>query len=315
MIMGDKPAYSLGPHSVSPLRRLAGGCAPSDPQAKPPLRQRSRLGGSEGPPGRRSRRMFSRRRPDHRRSACPSASRLSPRSDRRATWSGVATASAPVPPASGTDSVRSSRRGRVPSPPRTEGGRSGSHPNVPVGREVLPMPLAFPASMPLRNVHSTYRVDSHFGPPTIHTCHTAYPPARQRLASRRPVRPLENGPLGRWLERPPSPRARYGVGPSVCSHPRRRLQGSLQQHQSVPEGCRAPLRGSGGPVGRPAGRHRRSRPKLHDGCHGGAAESDQRSDDGSPGVRTLVDKRSASARQLRPIVRSEQIVGASNGIR
>ena len=26
-----KPAYSLGPHSVSPLRRLAGGCAPSDP--------------------------------------------------------------------------------------------------------------------------------------------------------------------------------------------------------------------------------------------------------------------------------------------
>ena len=27
-----KPAYSLGPHSVSPLRRLAGGCAPSDPR-------------------------------------------------------------------------------------------------------------------------------------------------------------------------------------------------------------------------------------------------------------------------------------------
>ena len=27
----DKPAYSLGPHSVRPLRRLAGGCAPSDP--------------------------------------------------------------------------------------------------------------------------------------------------------------------------------------------------------------------------------------------------------------------------------------------
>ena len=26
-----QPAYSLGPHSVSPLRRLAGGCAPSDP--------------------------------------------------------------------------------------------------------------------------------------------------------------------------------------------------------------------------------------------------------------------------------------------
>ena len=27
----DKPAYSLGPHSVRPLRRLAGGRAPSDP--------------------------------------------------------------------------------------------------------------------------------------------------------------------------------------------------------------------------------------------------------------------------------------------
>ena len=27
-----EPAYSLGPHSVRPLRRLAGGCAPSDPR-------------------------------------------------------------------------------------------------------------------------------------------------------------------------------------------------------------------------------------------------------------------------------------------
>jgi len=27
-----QPAYPLGPHSVSPLRRLAGGRAPSDPQ-------------------------------------------------------------------------------------------------------------------------------------------------------------------------------------------------------------------------------------------------------------------------------------------
>ena len=27
-----QPAYPLGPHSVSPLRRLAGGCAPSDPR-------------------------------------------------------------------------------------------------------------------------------------------------------------------------------------------------------------------------------------------------------------------------------------------
>ena len=31
--IAGKPAYSLWPHSVSPLRRLAGGCAPSDPQS------------------------------------------------------------------------------------------------------------------------------------------------------------------------------------------------------------------------------------------------------------------------------------------
>ena len=30
--ISDKPAYPLGPHSVSPLRRLAGGCAPCDPR-------------------------------------------------------------------------------------------------------------------------------------------------------------------------------------------------------------------------------------------------------------------------------------------
>ena len=29
--LGGEPAYPLGPHSVRPLRRLAGGCAPSDP--------------------------------------------------------------------------------------------------------------------------------------------------------------------------------------------------------------------------------------------------------------------------------------------
>ena len=38
MIMGDKPAYSVWPHSVRPLRRLAGGRAPSDPPVSgPPL--------------------------------------------------------------------------------------------------------------------------------------------------------------------------------------------------------------------------------------------------------------------------------------
>ena len=37
MTMGDKPAYSLGPHSVRPLRRLAGGRAPSDPAVFRPV--------------------------------------------------------------------------------------------------------------------------------------------------------------------------------------------------------------------------------------------------------------------------------------
>ncbi len=35
------------------------------------------------------------------------------------------------------------------------------------------------------------------------------------------VAPLPNGPLWPWLERPASPRARCGVGPSVFSHSRR----------------------------------------------------------------------------------------------
>ena len=35
MIMGNKPGYSVWPHSVRPLRRLAGGRAPSDPRHKP----------------------------------------------------------------------------------------------------------------------------------------------------------------------------------------------------------------------------------------------------------------------------------------
>ena len=31
-LKAGEPAYSLGPHSVRPRRRLAGGCAPSDPR-------------------------------------------------------------------------------------------------------------------------------------------------------------------------------------------------------------------------------------------------------------------------------------------
>jgi len=36
----DKPAYSVWPHSVRPLRRLAGGCAPSNPGVSGPPRER-----------------------------------------------------------------------------------------------------------------------------------------------------------------------------------------------------------------------------------------------------------------------------------
>ena len=65
-VMGGQPAYSLGPHSVRPLRRLAGGRAPSDPGRSSPLRQRARLGSSPGTSAwpsihAASRRMFSRR--------------------------------------------------------------------------------------------------------------------------------------------------------------------------------------------------------------------------------------------------------------
>ena len=46
MIMGDKPAYSLGPHSVRPLRRLAGGRAPSDPRVSGQPQERRAAGRS-----------------------------------------------------------------------------------------------------------------------------------------------------------------------------------------------------------------------------------------------------------------------------
>ena len=57
MIMGNKPAYSLGPHSACPRARLAGGCAPFDPQ-----RQRHPLSSAET--DRFGRRSVSRPSPD-----------------------------------------------------------------------------------------------------------------------------------------------------------------------------------------------------------------------------------------------------------
>jgi len=59
---------------------------------------------------------------------------------------GVATASAPVPPASGTDFVRSCRRGRVACPPRTEGGPTQRREHL-----TLPGSRAHPVAPPIRN--------------------------------------------------------------------------------------------------------------------------------------------------------------------
>ena len=87
------------------------------------------------------------------------------------------------------------------------------------GRSAFDKAPALPPA-PHRSVKTTAGVDSHFDPPAIHTAAARHPSRPQRLAARRPARPLPNGPLWPWLERPASPRARCGVGPSVFSHPR-----------------------------------------------------------------------------------------------
>ena len=54
---------------------------------------------------------------------------------------------------------------------------------------------------------------------------------------------------------PPSRHASIGIGQDGDVHPHPPLRcGVAPSQQSVPEGCRAPLRGGGGPVGRPLGR-------------------------------------------------------------
>jgi len=108
--------------------------------------------------------------------------------------------------------------------------------------------------LPIQSVKTTRGVISRIGPLPVHTGLSVQPLARCCLAASRPARPLPDGPHRSWRERPPSPKARYGIVASVLAHPRPSCLGSLPQHQSVPEGCRAPLRGGGGPVGRPAGR-------------------------------------------------------------
>ena len=149
MTMGDKPAYSVWPHSVSPLRRLAGGRAPSDPRHNPAPAAFA-VGVRRSPRSAR-RRMFSRRRPITA-GRCPSASRLSPRSDRRATWSALpplrrrsprlrhglrpfllpGSNLLPTPDGRGRERIPSKRPGRRDGlrPPRRRGGPAGAEPGA-----------------------------------------------------------------------------------------------------------------------------------------------------------------------------------------
>ena len=66
--------------------------------------------------------------------------------------------------------------------------------------------------MPRLGVKTTWRVDSHFSPPAIHTGPTAYPQRRQRLTLLRAGRSAPHGRHRPGRERPPKPRAWYGLG-------------------------------------------------------------------------------------------------------
>ena len=61
--------------------------------------------------------------------------------------------------------------------------------------------------MPRLGVKTTWRVDSHFSPPAIHTGPTAYPQRRQRLTLLRAGRSAPHGRHRPGRERPPGPRA------------------------------------------------------------------------------------------------------------
>ena len=66
--------------------------------------------------------------------------------------------------------------------------------------------------LPRLGVKTTWRVDSHFSPPAIHTGPTAYPQRRQRLTLPRAGRSAPHGRHRPRRERPPRPRAYYGRG-------------------------------------------------------------------------------------------------------
>ena len=117
-VLGDKPAYPPWPHSVCLPEGLARG---APPPFDPPLNSAPAAFSiqSEGPPV--DRRMFSRRWPITA-GRGPSASRLSPRSDRRAAWSAVAPLRrrSPRPPAR-TLSVPPAGVESLPQPGRKQG--------------------------------------------------------------------------------------------------------------------------------------------------------------------------------------------------
>ena len=123
------------------------GAAPPLTPGRNPAPAAFAVGGSEGPPQSARRRMFSRRWPITA-GRCPSASRLSPRSDRRAAWfalprlrrrSSRPPARTPSVPPTGVESP--------PQPGRKEGG-ADPYPNVPVrgqaGERCFPMASALP---------------------------------------------------------------------------------------------------------------------------------------------------------------------------
>ena len=108
---------------------------------------------------------------------------------------------------------------------------------------------------PYWSVKSTWRVDSHFGPPAIHTGPAAYPLARQRLAVRPSGRPWHTSGSGCGGSDPPRRGLGTGSGRGGNSHLAPRPP-RVAPAPSVPGGKarRAPLRGAGPRTCRPLGR-------------------------------------------------------------
>ena len=128
-----------------------------------------------------------------------------------------------------------------------------------------PFPVTGQRPMPHRGVKTTWRVVSRIGPPAIHTGLSVDPLARSCLRPRGPAARCRTGRIGRGGRTPLAEGSVRRRGERVFTRLPSASKGSLPQHRSVPEGCRAPLRGPaadalGRPAGRWAVRHRRPRP-------------------------------------------------------